>query len=105
MYSKRRSDRQNKTFAGLACFESNLASGQIDIIPSKPGKISKPLPCVETKKDQAFPFVVCYFQNAPNLGNRKRAPEILAILPHRVNKFCRILQNVSVSCARCGEAF
>ena len=97
MFSQWRSDRQNKTLTGLACFQSNFPSNQIDIIPGEPGKISKPLSCVETKENQAFPFIVCYFQYAPNLGDSERATEILAILPDRLNKFCRILENVSVS--------
>src|ERR1700730_13124380 len=97
MFSQWRSDRQNKTLTGLACFQSNFPSNQIDIIPGEPGKITKPLSCVETKENQAFPFIVCYFQYAPNLGDSERSTEILAILTDRVNKFCRILENVSVS--------
>ena len=87
MFSKRRSDRQDKKLTRLACFQSNFPSSQIDIVPGEPGNISKPLSCVETKENQTLPFTVCYFQYASNLGDSEGATEVLAILPDRVNKF------------------
>src|SRR5271166_4649386 len=92
MFSKRRGNRQNQTLAGLACFKSNFASNQIDIVPGEPGEVSKPLSGIEAKENKAFPFIVCKIQNAANLGDREWTPSIVVVLSHSVDKFRWILQ-------------
>jgi hypothetical protein len=98
---ERRRNWNGESFPGLAGFDADFVSSQVDIVPVQSCQIGQSLAGVEPEEDQASPFFIGYFDYTPDLRNREWPASVVGNLAaNRFHEFARVFDDIPVPLSR-----